>query len=237
MAKPKILLAESSNIVLQIEQRCLRDAGVNIFTATDSGEAVSIARKVRPDLVYLSFNLHGAGGISCCKALKSDPELREIPVVMVCTAAGEEPALSRAAGCDAVVAKPVDRREFLETGLSLIPRTAPSGERMPCRSIVACATGADTFYGSIEDISTSGMFIGSAREVTTGDLLTVKFVLPQSGAVPIETVAQVNWVNGGKQLRNDRLPPGFGVLFQGLEADAGEQIKEYMNLMKMQLGW
>ena len=51
MSKPKILIAESSNIVLQIEQRCLRFAGMNIFTATDSEEAVSIARKVRPDLI------------------------------------------------------------------------------------------------------------------------------------------------------------------------------------------
>jgi CheY-like chemotaxis protein len=237
MSKPKILLAESSSIVLQIEQRCLRDAGVSIFTATDSEEALSTARKVRPDLIYLSFNLHGAGGISCCKAFKSDPELREIPVVMVCTAAGEEPGLSLAAGCDAVVAKPVDRREFLEKGLSLIPRTAPSGERMPCRAIVACSTGTETFYGSIEDISSSGMFIGSAREVAADDVLTVKFVLPQSGAVPIETAAQVNWVNGKRQQPNDHLPPGFGVLFTELEADANEQIKDYMKLMKMQLGW
>jgi len=237
MSKPKILIAESSSIVLQIEQRCLRFAEVSIFTATDSEEVLNTARKVRPDLIYLSFNLHGAGGFSCCKALKSDPELREIPVVMVCTAAGEEPELSRAAGCDAVVAKPVDRREFLETGLSLIPRTAPSGERIPCRAIVACSAVSDTFYGSIEDISSSGMFVGSAREAAAGDLLTVKFVLPQSGAVPIESAAQVNWVNGGKHPRNDHLPPGFGVLFQGLEAEAIEQIKDYMNLIRLQLGW
>jgi CheY-like chemotaxis protein len=237
MSKPKILIAESSHIVIQIEQRCLQFSGVNIFTATDSEEALSIARKVRPDLIYLSFNLHGAGGIACCKALKSDPDLRETPVVMVCTASGEEPGLSLAAGCDAVVARPINRREFLETGLSLIPRTAPSGERMPCRSIVACSTGADTFYGSIEDISSSGMFVGSSREVAAGDLLTVKFVLPQSGAEPIETAAQVNWVNGSKHLRNDRLPPGFGVLFLELEADANEQIKDYMNLIRLQLDW
>ncbi len=237
MSKPKILIAESSTIVLQIEQRCLRHAGVNIFTATDSEEALSTARKVRPDLIYLSFNLHGAGGVSCCKALKSDPELRNIPVVMVCAAAGEEPGISRSAGCDAIVAKPIDRRGFLETGLSLIPGTAPSGERVPCRTIVACSAGPDTFYGSIEDISSSGMFIGSSREVAAGQLLTVKFVLPQGGAEPIETEAQVNWVNGSRQQPNDRLPPGFGVLFLELEAAANDQIKGYMNLMKMQLGW
>jgi hypothetical protein len=81
------------------------------------------------------------------------------------------------------------------------------------------------------------MFIGSSRKVAAGELLTVKFVLPQSSAVPIETAAQVNWVNSTHHQPNDHLPPGFGVLFLELEADANEQIKEYMNLMKLQLGW
>ena len=62
-------------------------------------------------------------------------------------------------------------------------------------------------------------------------------MVTQSNAVPIETAAQVNWVNGSRQQRNDHLPPGFGVLFLELGADANEQIKDYMNLMKLQLGW
>lgn len=236
MSKPKILLVENSNIVLQIEKRCLRDAGVTIFTATGCDEALRVARKVRPDLVYLAFSLPGVGGAACCKALKSDPELWGIPVVMVCTAAGEEPELCRAAGCDAVVAKPVDRREFLETGLAFILRTPRSGDRMACRATVACSMGAATFYGTIEDISVNGMFVGSSQEVGQGDLLTLKFLLPWSGAVLIETGAQVAWANGGKRQRNNHLPSGFGVFFQGLEADAAEQIKDFMELIRLRLG-
>lgn len=236
MSKPKILLAENSNIVLEIEKRYLGGAGVGIFTAVDSEEALRIARKIKPDLVYLAFGLPGMGGVSCCQALKSDPSLGKVPVVMVC-ATTEELLLSRAAGCDAVVAKPIERREFLDAGLSLIAKTAPLGERMACRAVVACSVGSDTFYGTIEDISSNGMFVGSSRGVVTGDLLTVKFVLPWSGAVPIETGARVNWVNNGRRRRNDRLPDGFGVLFQGIEAEAIAQIKDYMNLIRLQLGW
>ena len=207
MVKPKILLAESSSIVLQIAQRCLKDAKVGIFVATDSEEALNMARKIRPDLVYLAYSLHGTGGVPCCKAFKADPELKDIPVVMVCTAAGEEPENSRAAGCDAVVTKPIACREFLETGLSLVTRTDASVERMPCRAIAACTLGADTFYGTIEDISSTGMFVGSTREVAAGEVLKVKFVLPWTSAVPIETEVQVNWVNGGRQpRRSEHLP-------------------------------
>ncbi len=237
MIKPKILLAESSSIVLQIEQRCLKDSGVILFTATDSEEALHLARKLRPALIYLSYGLHGAGGVSCCKALKADAELKDIPVVMVCAAGGEEPGASREAGSDAVVTKPLACRDFLEAGLPLIPRATPENERMLCRAIVACDLADNTFYGTIEDISTTGMFVGSSRNVAIGDLVTVKFVLPWHGGVPIETRAQVNWVNGGRQRRSDHLPAGFGTLFVGLEEAESDQIKEYMHLMKAQLGW
>jgi len=237
MSKPKILLAESSNIVLQIEKRYLGEAGVSIFTAADSENALRVVRKIKPDLIYLAFNLQGMGGVSCCQVLKSDPGLAEIPVVMVCAAAGEEQLLSRAAGCDAVVTKPIDRREFLEAGLSLVPKTAPLGERMLCRAVAACLRGNEVFYGTIEDISSNGMFIGTPHEVEVGDFLTVTFVLPWSGALPVEAGAQVNWVNGSKRRRNTRLPPGFGVLFQGLDDESIAQIKDYMDLIRLQMGW
>ncbi len=236
MSKPKILLAESSSIVLQIEKRYLQDSDAVLFTASDSDETLKIARKVLPNLIYLSYNLHGMGGISCCKSLKADPKLSGVPVVMVCNTSSEEALFSRDAGCDAVVGKPVDKREFLETGLSLISETELEAERMLCRAVVACTIGAETFYGAIEDISISGMFVGSVREVAPGDRLFLKFFLPRNGSNLIECEAQVNWVNSGKRQRKD-LPAGFGVLFQEMEPNAIEQIRGYMKITKLQLGW
>jgi hypothetical protein len=60
-----------------------------------------------------------------------------------------------------VVAKPLDRRDFLETGLSFMHRTPRNGDRIPCRATVACFLGDAGFYGTIENISAKGMYVGS----------------------------------------------------------------------------
>jgi len=235
MSKSKILLVESSAIVLQIEKRYLKDAGVTIFTATGCDEALRIARKTRPDLIYLSYSLYGADGVACCTVLKSDPDLAVVPVVMVCSASGEEAELCRSAGCDAVVVKPLERREFLETGLSLLQRKPRSGDRIPCRATVACLAGDASFHGTIEDVSINGMYVGTDWEVAEGDVLVVKFVLPWSSAILIRASAQVAWVNG-KRRRKSSVPSGFGVFFLDLPADMADQISDFIEFNRLRLG-
>jgi hypothetical protein len=185
--------------------------------------------------VYLAFNLSGMSGADCCKAFKADPELSGSHVVMVCAAGGEESDLCRAAGCDAIVVKPLDRREFMAVGSLLLTNRAQREDRIPCRATVACSCNNATFYGSIEDVCSTGMFVGCSRMIVPGDLLVMKFVLPWSGAALIETGARVVWVNSGKRLHNAYLPPGFGVLFQGLKEEAAEQINEYLELIRLRL--
>jgi len=236
MSKPKILLVECSTIVLQIEKRYLKDAGATIFTAASCDEALRVARKVRPDLVYLAYNLSGTDGAACCAALKLDPELAKVPVVMVCSAAGGEAELCRSAGCDAIVAKPVERREFLETGLSFMLRKQRNGDRIPCRATVACFMGEASFYGTIEDLSANGMYVGSTWPLAPGDVIVMKFVLPWIGATLIETAAQVAWVNASKRQRNNHITPGFGVFFHELKADQAEQVSDFIELGRLRLG-
>lgn len=235
MTKAKVLLVENSSIVLQIEKRYLKNEAVAIFAATDAEEGLATARKVRPDLVYLAFTLPGTDGAACCRALKSDPELAKIPVVMVANATDEEFELCRSAGCDAVITRPVDRREFLDAGRSYLAGVRLRNERTPCRPIAACSLNGATFYGIIEDISSSGMYLGSFHEVAPGDLLNVKFILPWSGAALVEARARVAWLNSGQQRRKFRLPAGFGVLFHELTTEAEEQIKDYVEFFRMRL--
>jgi CheY-like chemotaxis protein len=234
MFTPRILIAESSAIMVDIEKKCLEETGALLFTAADGEETVRSARKIKPWLIYLAYNLSG-GGDECCRALKADPVLQAIPVVMACAPSGDEPRLCRAAGCDAIVAKPIERRDFLEMGLSLLSPTEPDAERTICRTIVACSNGEGTFYGSIEDISSSGMFVSSSRMVTLGDHLSLMFILPWARAVPVRSDAQVSWMNGSKRRRNDRLPAGFGVHFIEPDQATISQIKEYLEFMRLRL--
>lgn len=234
MSTPRILLAESSAIVLDIEKLCLEETGAHVFTSGDLEETLRTARKIKPWLIYLAFNLPG-GGEACCKAMKEDAALRAVPVIMVCSPFGDEPRLSRQAGCDAVVAKPIDRREFLEMGLSLLAPVELESERSLCRTIVACS-GHEMFFGGIEDISASGMFVRSSRQVTVGEHLALEFVLPWQGAVPIKVEGRVSWLNNAKRPRNDRLPGGFGVNFDEPDPAASAEIKGYIEFMRVHLG-
>jgi DNA-binding response OmpR family regulator len=233
MSKLRVLLAEDSTIVLEIEKKCLQESGVSIFTASRAEDVLKVARKVKPGLIYLAFGISSGAGESCCRALKADADLRTIPVVMVCAADGERQR-SREAGCDGVIAKPIDRREFLESCRSLSAE-ADDDERMPCRAFVQYTQGNESFFGTVEDVSMDGMFIGTSREVKAGELLTLKFLLPWSGATLIKTSGQVSWVNNRRHRRNKSLPPGFGVNFQGIDPHAADQIDDYLQLMRKRL--
>jgi CheY-like chemotaxis protein len=235
MHKAKILIVENSSIALQIMKRYLRNEAVVTSAAATGEEALSAARKNPPDLIYLAFTLPGMDGAACCRSLKSDPELARVPIVMIANATDEETGLCRASGCDALITRPVDRREFLQVGRSLLAGIRNREQREPCRAMVSCTLNNNAFYGTIEDISTSGMFVGTVRAVKPGDILAMKFVLPWSGAALIETGACIAWLNIGKHRRNHRLPAGFGALFQELSGNAEDQIKDYLEFISMRL--
>ena len=224
----KVLLADNSLVCLEIEQELLRKLPVKVFIAENGRRAIELAHKLHPDLIYLGLDLAGMGGAACCKAIKEDPALEGIQVVLMAPSIEKEMAACRAAGCDAVLAKPIDRREFIAVGRSLLALNDQRKERIPCRAIVTCHSAGTVFYGTIEDISPKGMFVGSHYEVKIGEQLILKFILPTGGAESIETAAGVIWINSGRMRRNGQLPSGFGVVFENPGIEAAMQIAEFI---------
>src|SRR5664279_3906057 len=125
----KVLLADYSHVCLEIEQELLRKLPVKVFIAESGKQAVELAHKLRPDLIYLGLDLSGMDGAACCRAIKADPALAGIRVVLMAPSVEKEIAC-RAAGCDAVLAKPIDRREFIAIGRSLLALNDQREERI-----------------------------------------------------------------------------------------------------------
>jgi CheY-like chemotaxis protein len=68
----------------------------------------------RPDLVLLDLNLPGRHGLEVLAELKSDPELRVIPVVVLTTSQAEEDiSRSYSLHANAYVSKPVEAANFM----------------------------------------------------------------------------------------------------------------------------
>lgn len=55
----------------------------DVFAATSGEQALAFCQQTPPDLILLDVVMHGMDGLEVCRRIKSDPELRGIPVVFV----------------------------------------------------------------------------------------------------------------------------------------------------------
>jgi DNA-binding response OmpR family regulator len=89
MAKADILIVEDHPTMREAMKLILETEGFEIREATDAAQALAMARERPPDLMFLDLNIPGASGTDVLTTLKSDPETRDVRVVVV-TAEGEE---------------------------------------------------------------------------------------------------------------------------------------------------
>ena len=85
----KILIAEDERDIRDLVAFTLRFAGHEVFAASNGEEAVEMAPRVNPDLILMDVRMPRMTGYEACKAMKSDPELKDIPIVFL-SAKGQE---------------------------------------------------------------------------------------------------------------------------------------------------
>jgi signal transduction histidine kinase/DNA-binding response OmpR family regulator len=101
----------------------LKGAGYRLIHAASGEEALNLARKMRPDAITLDVVMPKMDGWAVLSALKADPALRDIPVVMVTVSA--ERGLGLSLGAVDVLTKPVDRADLLSVLHRLLRREGP----------------------------------------------------------------------------------------------------------------
>jgi DNA-binding response OmpR family regulator len=115
----KILIAEDeAHIRLLIEQSIeeLEDEGVEILTASDGEEALTLIQAEQPDLVLLDVMMPKMNGFQVCELLRQDPRTAGAHVIFL-TAKGQEYDRARGeeVGADAYITKPFNPDELLAT--------------------------------------------------------------------------------------------------------------------------
>ena len=97
----------------------LEDAGYAVKEAADGAEALSAVAADRPDLITLDITMPEKSGVAVYRKLKTDPDLKDIPVVVVTGLSSEfEQFISsrtQVPSPEGYVAKPVDHEELLRT--------------------------------------------------------------------------------------------------------------------------
>ncbi|HEY4648413.1 MAG TPA: response regulator [Gemmatimonadales bacterium] len=86
---PTILLAEDDKQIGDMISFKLTNGGHRVIRAQDGEQACLLAGQERPDLILLDAMMPSLSGFEVLRRLKIDPNLRNIPVIMV-TAKGHE---------------------------------------------------------------------------------------------------------------------------------------------------
>jgi CheY-like chemotaxis protein/anti-sigma regulatory factor (Ser/Thr protein kinase) len=107
-----ILVIDDDANSLDLIQRSLERDGHRVAVASSGDEGLRLARELKPVLITLDVLMPGKDGWAVLRELKDDPELREIPVVMISMVEGSE--MGFALGATDYLVKPVDR-EHLRT--------------------------------------------------------------------------------------------------------------------------
>lgn len=127
MTKPttkKVLVADDEADVLNLVCNSLKAAGFTPIRASDGTEAVEKARAEIPALLVLDLMLPGMSGLEVCKALKSEPSTKAIPIVMLTAKADEvDRILGFELGADDYITKPFSPRELVLRVQSVLRRS------------------------------------------------------------------------------------------------------------------
>ena len=104
---PKILIAEDEPDIRDLVAFTLRFAGYEVVAANNGEEAVQMASREIPDLILLDVRMPRMTGYDACRAIKANPELKDIPVVFL-SAKGQESEIQTGleAGAEEYLLKP-----------------------------------------------------------------------------------------------------------------------------------
>jgi len=230
MATPKILLVDDTKLFLKLEQEYLKQSSAQVFTAGNGQEALELARANRPDLIFMDLNMPVMDGVSCCVALKADPDLCDIPVILV-TTEGMDDSVARCkdAGCDGFLTKPIDRKTFLEIGRRFLPRIDRRERRAPCRiKVLFRINDRENMYGTCLDLCSRGMYLAFTGEVEIDDKVEVSMLVSGNSDDLVEAWGRVSWVNSSADRKKPKWAEGFGVEFQAITDESVELIKRFI---------
>ncbi len=116
MRNKTILIIDDNRLNLKLFRTILTSAGYMVMEAENAEDGLLLIKGRQPDLVLMDIQLPGMDGLAATRAIRSDPEIKDIPVIAVTSyAMQDDEKKAKEAGCNDYISKPIDQKSFLKT--------------------------------------------------------------------------------------------------------------------------
>ena len=154
MAKT-LLLADDSVTIQKVVGIAFASEDIDLVIVDNGDDAVARAKEVRPDAVLADVVMPGMNGYEVCEALKADPSLRHVPVLLLTgTFEAFDDERARAAGAAGHVAKPFEAQVLVERVheiLAAAPVAAPTQATDPSDALTPPVSSAGESFDFFDD--------------------------------------------------------------------------------------
>lgn len=117
-----ILLVEDEQEMLRLLQLTFEAQGFQVLSAVDGRQGLNFARQHHPDIILLDIMLPIMDGYKVCRAIKTDSQLKDIPIILF-TARTRKEDQQRGfdAGADDYITKPLQIDEIINCVHKFLP--------------------------------------------------------------------------------------------------------------------
>ncbi|MEO1591118.1 MAG: response regulator, partial [Cyanobacteria bacterium J06632_22] len=176
----------------EILQRSLTDAGYNVACAVSGKQGLALARQLQPDAITLDVMMPQQDGWSVLKALKEDPDVVDIPVILLSIV--DDRPLGHSLGAADYLTKPIDRPRLLNV-LSKHLSTVSSPNILVVEDDVNAREIMGRFLTQQDwrvDLATNGREALKHLEQATPDLILLDLMMPELDGFEMMEALQSN---------------------------------------------
>ena len=234
MPTKKIVLSNDPLLLTILHNSFFQREGFVMVLVQDGQTGFQAIEAEEPTLAVFDLLHLGEQALDCCRAIKSDPLLATTPVLLLLPEQAKEGLADDcwAAGCDAVVHRPLAAERFLDAACGLLGISRRLARRFPVSFQLAFLdTKQKKHLGSCVNLNLGGMFLATEILFPVDTELTVEFVLP-GFQMALQSSVRVAWVNHPEWRKKNSMPCGVGLEFVSVSPSFAAALREFLESLK-----
>ena len=177
----KILSVDDSRTIRMIVKKAFAAYDCQLFEAENGVEGLALAAKEKPDLIILDITMPVMTGIEMLAKLKEDPQLTDIPVIMLTAESGKDNVMQIVKmGVKDYIVKPFKGEQLIERATRIVDL-----KQSPAKQEVSGEKGETGRYIKVEDgIPVLRLPVKVTRNIASQIDTIIKELLAKVNAVP-----------------------------------------------------